>query len=179
MEKIEKFKKSIIRGAKIYDFYETLKHRPGLERDVTDILMIRLDESFKPEELNEEEKKVEIVSYYAKKIAYKRITDYMKREFEIKKYEKKEFKLKTFRGSKVFDIIRFLEFEIAQCENSIELYNAPSLSFDEFTLINYQSQLKIFYQVINLAIDGFINEKIKRDDFIGIWISQNMKLEEE
>ena len=175
---LDKFKLNIIRGAKIYDLYETIKASPGIPKDVDFLLINNLGKKVNLVELTAFEKDHLIIEYISKKLAYKKISKYIKQLFEMKSYSKKEFKLKTFRGSKIVELYRFLSFEIQHCDRTLEMYNEyPALT--ESLKIVCEKQRVIYFQILELIVEGFFNEKIKQSDFLDIWIEKNLINKEE
>jgi len=166
---LDNLRSHVFRGAIILDF---INHMQIICDSRTNIL--NLTEDFV--DVPEDEIKLLVMNNQATKHAFLKIITFMEESFGTEDIPKEQFRKKLFKGYKLVQTIKFIDFNIKDCESSISMfeqtspYNASDfityfdVQADCYSEIAYQfhktffKNIKYEYPTLHLWLKRYIQE---------------------
>ncbi|HDR8026467.1 TPA: hypothetical protein QCY54_005549 [Bacillus cereus] len=165
---LEVLRTRVLRGAIILDCIEDLK----LFREMETALK-RNHQDFSA--ASKEDLKGSILYMHAIDSAYSKIISFMEKLFDVNKISKEQFRKKTFKGYKIVQTIKFLEFSIEECKVNIEMFvNTLKEFYSDF--IGYLDvQADCYVSISYLLHKAFVKGFESKFPFLETWVDRMCK----
>ncbi|MEC2159749.1 hypothetical protein [Virgibacillus halodenitrificans] len=153
---------SIIKGATIRDLFNSIN---------TIKTILGVEDGFLEEiPFDEGDMSYEVIQ----RICYNKILMYIQNEFSMEDITKEEFREKSFRGGKILNILKIINYEIEHCNSSIEFLRRfqNNYSFPKTLITYYNTQIECYQEVGELINEGILNLTRNRATFFENWVNK-------
>lgn len=162
---LEVLRTRVLRGAIILDCIEDLK----IIRELGTALK-RNYQDFNGS--SKEDLKDMVLDMHATDSAYSKIISFMETLFDVNEISEEQFRKKTFKGYKVVQTIKFLDFSIEECKTNIEMFEGTLKELYSDFIGYLDEQADCYVNISYLLHKAFVKGFESKYPFLEAWVNR-------